>query len=258
MIRPRGKVCACVIVAVVACLACDPPAASQPPRASSSPRTADAATNTPPSAAASPAPAPVASAAPEPTPPQEPRLTVHLVPIGPMPPDTMEQTAKGLEEHAPVRAVIHDRHGFPNRAKSSRAGAYQAHILLDWLDSLSLPRTGKVMGVTEADIVTRKGQHAVWGILGMGSIDGRASVISTHRMRRKWESGGAPEALVRERLWKIAIHELGHTLGLEHCPRVGCIMEDGHGTVKTIDRDTALCDSCASRFETSLRRSASR
>jgi len=80
-----------------------------------------------------------------------------------------------------VRAIIHDRQGFPNRAKSSRAGAYQAHILLDWLDSLSLPRTGKVMGVTEADVGTRKGKHAVWGIRGMGSIDGRASVISTHR-----------------------------------------------------------------------------
>ena len=54
-------------------------------------------------------------------------------------------------------------------------------------------------------------------------------------------AGGASEALVRERLWKVAIHELGHTLGLPHCPNNGCLMQDAHGTVKT---------DCGARFAT--------
>jgi len=29
------------------------------------------------------------------------------------------------------------------------------------------------MGVTDVDIVTRRGKHPIWGILGMGSLDGR-------------------------------------------------------------------------------------
>lgn len=186
------------------------------------------------------------------------RLVVHLVPIGSVPDETMELTAKALREHAPVDPIIEPRHGFPRHTRSSRPGAYKAIELLGWLDQLAIPRTGKIMGVTDADIVTPKGKHPIWGILGMGSIDGRCSVISTYRMERKWERGGAPPGLVRERLWKIAIHELGHTLGLDHCPKVGCIMEDGHGTVKTVDRDTALCDDCATRFADALRESASR
>jgi archaemetzincin len=76
-------------------------------------------------------------------------------------------------------------------------------------------------------------------------------------MKRKWENGGAPDGLVRERLWKIAIHELGHTLGLEHCPTSGCIMEDAHGTVKTTDREKELCSSCAQRYLSAIEKLSS-
>lgn len=256
--QPTRAGSAWVAVLYFASFACDPPAASAPP--SAHPATA---TSTSSSALATPVPPAAtetvdsaADAAVDA--PSEARLTVHIVPIGPVPDKTIEQTAAALRDHAPVNPVIVQRHGFPRRARSPRAGAYRATVLLDWLDTLAIPHDGKIMGLTEADIVTQKGKHPIWGILGIGSIDGRSSLISTYRMRRKWENGGAPEALVRERLWKIAIHELGHTLGLEHCPKIGCIMEDGHGTVKTVDRDTVLCDSCAARFAASLKKSASR
>lgn len=182
-------------------------------------------------------------------------LRIHLVPIGAVAARRIEQTARSLEAHVAVSVQVHPRYPFPHSAKSTRANAYKAESLLDWLDSLPLPSEGKRMGLTDADIVTRKGSIPIWGILGMGSIDGRCSVLSTYRMERKWE-GGAPEALVEARLWKIAVHELGHTLGLDHCPKVGCIMEDGHGTVKTIDRDETLCPSCQHDFDEKLSRLA--
>ncbi len=188
--------------------------------------------------------------------PSHRRLVVHLVPLGEVPQQTIDATEQGLREHAPVEVVVEALRWPPDTAKSPRKGAWQASVLLDWLDGLSIGGGGKVMALTEAEIVTRKGNHPTWGILGMGSIDGRCSVVSTYRMRRRWENGGAPESLVRERLWKVAIHELGHTLGLEHCPVRGCLMEDGHGTVQTVDRGQALCADCARRFEQAVRRSA--
>ena len=53
---------------------------------------------------------------------------------------------------------------------------------------------------------------------------------------------------MRERLWKISIHELGHTFGLPHCPNKGCLMQDAHGTVKTVDEESELCGDCRARF----------
>jgi archaemetzincin len=175
------------------------------------------------------------------------RLVVHLLPLGTISDEMVEKTADGLRTHVPVVVVVEPRAPLAAGTEATIAGRYRADAILEWMQTVA-GDAGKWMGVTDVDIVTKKDKNENWGILGLGTIDGRCSVLSTFRMKRSWENGGAPEALVRERLWKTAVHELGHTLGLPHCPVKGCIMEDAHGTVKTTDRETALCPDCARRF----------
>ena len=52
------------------------------------------------------------------------------------------------------------------------------------------------------------------------------------------------ESLLRERLFKEATHELGHTFGLRHCMDWRCVMASSHG-VERLDVKTAeFCVSC--------------
>jgi archaemetzincin len=42
----------------------------------------------------------------------------------------------------------------------------------------------------------------------------------------------------------VAVHEIGHTLGLPHCPTRACLMEDAMGKVVTTDRERDFCPKC--------------
>ena len=128
----------------------------------------------------------------------------------------------------------------PAAAYYEKRQRYRAERLLDFL-APRLPADGeRILGLTAVDISTTKGKVYDWGIMGLGSLDGAAGVLSSYRCHKK--SRGLEHA--RQRLGKVAVHETGHTLGLDHCRTPGCLMHDGEGSVLTSDTEYDLCARC--------------
>lgn len=115
---------------------------------------------------------------------------------------------------------------------------YRADSLINYLDRLGSADT-VIIGVTEKDISTTKGKIADWGIMGLGFQPGNACVVSTFRLSK---------SNLPEQLFKISLHELGHTQGLPHCKNKTCYMRDAEGG-NHLDEETGFCPSCRSFLE---------
>jgi archaemetzincin len=168
---------------------------------------------------------------------------VTIQPLGPGSAALAAYAERALAAFYTVRVRVAPQAALPSTAYYPKRGRYRAEKLLTHLDETH-GGAFRVMGLTATDISTTKGDIPDWGVLGLASMDGRACVLSAFRCRRSARN----QAHAIERLGKTAVHELGHTFGLEHCPNIGCLMEDGKGTVLTTDRETDLCVECRKKL----------
>jgi len=126
----------------------------------------------------------------------------------------------------------------PAEAYYKPRNRYRAPALLEYLNKIT--GSDKVIGITAKDISTTSRRVYDWGVMGLANCPGRSCVVSTFRIRT------SDKKLFEDRFIKVALHELGHTMGLPHCTfSKTCFMAAAEGTVKSVDRETRfLCTNC--------------
>jgi len=165
---------------------------------------------------------------------------LHLVGIDPIEGGLLEQLRADLTAAFQRRCEI-----LPMLLKSDFAfhaerQQYHSAELLQKLQPLAAAQTWRLLGVTERDLYI----PILTFVFGEAQLEGRCAVVSVHRLRQEFYGLPADPLLLRERLLKEAVHELGHTLGLRHCESYRCAMSASH-SVEWIDlKDPAFCATC--------------
>lgn len=122
---------------------------------------------------------------------------------------------------------------FPKNAFYEPRNRYRADSIIKYLRTQN-PENCVTLALTNKDISVTKGKVADFGVMGLGYRPGNACVASTFRLNAENKS---------EQFYKVAIHELGHTQGLKHCPDKTCFMRDAEGKNPT-NEEKDFCQNC--------------
>ena len=172
---------------------------------------------------------------------------IAIQPLGQKLPDAdVAMVREGLTQVFGVTVVILPRVPLPKNAYFAPRKRYRADDILSFSQDQETEECISDFGTDGRRYFHYEDSVYDWGILGLATLDGVSCVVSSFRTKRSRSTLHA-----RERLSKVAVHEIGHTMGLEHCPNSGCLMEDAKGSVVTTEREYELCRRCRSSLKTS-------
>ena len=87
-------------------------------------------------------------------------------------------------------------------------------------------------------------------VFGLAKLKGDAAIVSAYRLKNEFYGLPGDEEILKERLIKEIIHELGHLLNLRHCSNFQCVMASSN-TADDLDvKGVHYCSTCLDRIET--------
>lgn len=175
----------------------------------------------------------------------DPLPVVAIQPLGPVKQADIRKVKEGITALYAVTVEVLPQKPLPETAYYKPRDRYKADDILDAICRQEPAHAHRIVALTARDISTTNEKSDDWGIMGLGQLGGRACVVSTFRLRK----GKAGDALFFARLVKVVNHELGHTLGLDHCPVPGCLMQDKRGKVASVDSESGRpCAGCSGKL----------
>jgi archaemetzincin len=99
---------------------------------------------------------------------------------------------------------------------------------------------GRIVGITDVDLYI----PVLTFVFGQAQLGGPGAVVSVMRLHNEYYGLPPDEGLLLDRAVKEVVHEVGHGLGLVHCPDYRCVMSSST-YVEDVDlKSERFCPSC--------------
>lgn len=168
---------------------------------------------------------------------------ILIVPIGAVDRNILRTVAQAVHEAFQCEAQSAEELTIPREAYNKRRGQYHSTTMLKELLHSKPNDVDRILGVVDADLYV-SGLNFVFG---EADVSHGTAVIALARLKQEFYGLRPNKDLFRARAIKEAVHELGHTYGLGHCPDPTCIMHFSNTLGDTDLKGPEFCNTCRRR-----------
>jgi archaemetzincin len=173
---------------------------------------------------------------------------LYLLPVG-----SIEDEVLNVVEHR-----LHQELGFeiqkssslkmPVTAFNAVRNQYEALHLMHAVTDVIPTDATRVLAITEEDLSI----PMLTFVYGQAQLGGRIALMSLARLRQEFYGLPENKELLLARAIKEALHELGHTFGLVHCPTQTCVMTLANDILHVDTKNTDFCNGCTTLLRDAL------
>jgi archaemetzincin len=171
-------------------------------------------------------------------------MKVGVLAVGQVAPEILETVAQGLARTFPdtICSVLTESLALPTAAFDKKRNQYNSTVILGDIRSFASQKTDydRILGIVNVDVYAGDLNY----VFGEAYSPGRAGLVSLWRLRPQFYGEDFNFSVFSARTLREALHEVGHTLGLVHCPRSFCTMHFSDSIFEVDKKQSLFCDQC--------------